>query len=202
VKVVKILKQHPWTVGVGALFSIFMLGSLHTGFAPGEAIGRNFLSFLGQMLRVLPCVFILIGLFDVWVKTETVEKHLGHGSGLLSYVWAVLLAGTTVGGLHVVLPVAHALYVKRAKLSVVLAFLSAAGICRVPMTLFEASFLGWRFTCIRFAVSLPLVVLFSAVIGWWFDRRRYRLPDVDEITTDKTEAESGKGVDLSMTGVS
>ena len=180
----KILKQHPWAVGIGALFSIFMLGSLHTGFAPGEAIGRNFLSFLGQMFKVLPCVFILIGLFDVWIKTETVEKHLGHSSGTLSYLWAVLLAGTTVGGLHVALPIAHALYVKRAKLGIVLAFLSAAGICRVPMTLFEASFLGWRFTCIRFAVSLPLVVFSSAMVGCWFDRRRYRLPDVDGTLTE------------------
>jgi hypothetical protein len=103
---VKILKQHPWAVGIGALFSIFMLGSLYTGFAPGEAIGRNFLSFVGQMFKVLPCVFILIGLFDVWIKIETVEKHLGHSSGTLSYLWAVLLAGTMVGGLHVALPVA------------------------------------------------------------------------------------------------
>jgi uncharacterized membrane protein YraQ (UPF0718 family) len=169
----KILKQHPWTIGFGVLFSIFMLVSLHTGFAPGKAIGRNFLSFLEQMFRILPCVFIIIGLFDVWVKTETVEKHLGHDSGPLSYLWAVLLAGTSIGGLHVALPIAHALYMKRAKLGIVLAFLLAAGICRVPMTLFEASFLGWRFTCIRFAVSLPLVVFSSALLGFWFDRRRH-----------------------------
>jgi uncharacterized membrane protein YraQ (UPF0718 family) len=143
-------------------------------------MGRNFLSFLLQMLRVLPCVFVVIGLFDVWVKSETVERHLGHGSGLRSYVWAVLLAGGTVGGLHVGLPVAHALYVKRAKLGVVLAFLSAAGVCRIPMTLFEASFLGWKFTAVRFAVSLPLVVLGSAATGHWFERRRYRLPSPGE----------------------
>ena len=181
----KSLKQHPWTAGASVLFSLFILGSLCTGFAPGKAIGQNFLLFLGQMLRVLPCIFILIGLFDVWVKTESVEKHLGHGSGLLSYGWAVLLAGTTVGGLHVALPVAHALYIKRARLSVVLVFLSAAGACRIPMTLFEASFLGWRFTCIRFAVSLPLILLSSAAIGWWFDRLHYRLPDAGEMTPDK-----------------
>jgi len=181
----KSLKQHPWTVGTGALFGLFVLGSLCTGFAPGEEIGQNFLSFLGQMLRVLPCVFILIGLFDVWVKTGAVEKHLGHGSGLLSYGWAALLAGTMVGGLHVALPVAHALYVKKARLSVVLAFLSASGICRIPMALFEASFLGWRFTCLRLAVSLPLILLSSTAIGWWFDRRQYRLPDADETAPDK-----------------
>jgi len=176
---VKMLKQNPMVIGVGAVFSAFVLVSLLTGFEPGKAIGWNFLSFFTQMLKVLPCVFILIGLFDVWVKTETVEKHLGHDSGPLSYLWAVLLAGTTVGGLHVALPIAHALYTKRAKLGVVLAFLSAAGVCRVPMALFEASFLGWRFTCIRFAISLPLVILTSAGLAYYFEQRGYRLPDIE-----------------------
>jgi uncharacterized membrane protein YraQ (UPF0718 family) len=98
----------------------------------------------------------------------------------------VLFAGTMVGGLHVALPVGHALRVKRAKLGIVLAFLSASAICRAPMALFEAAFLGWRFTCVRFAVSLPLVVLSSAALGYWFDRRQYPLPDVDGTRGEKT----------------
>jgi uncharacterized membrane protein YraQ (UPF0718 family) len=171
------VRGHPWSVGLGALFVLFVLVSVAVGFAPGKEMGGSFLAFFIQMLKVLPCVFVLIGLFEVWVKTETVEKHMGRGSGLRSYVWAVLLAGGTVGGLHVGLPVAHALYAKRARLGVVLAFLSSAGICRIPMTLFEASFLGWKFTAVRFAVSLPLVLLTSAAIGSWFERREYELPE-------------------------
>lgn len=176
----KLLTDHPWAAGATGLFALFVAGSLIAGYPPGEAIGGNFLGFSVQMLKILPCVFVLVGLFDVWIKQATVERHLGYGSSRLSYLWAVLLAGTTVGGLHVAFPVAQALYVKRAKLGVVLAFLSSAGICRVPMTLFEASFLGWRFTCVRFAVSLPLVILSSAALGYWFDRRGYRLPCVDD----------------------
>lgn len=174
-----IVRKHPWPFVLALLFGVFVAGSLLLGFGPGETIGRNFLTFFIQMLKVLPCVFIVIGLFDVWVKTETVEKHLGHGSGPASYVWSVLLAGGVVGGLHVALPVGHALYAKRAKLGVVLAFLSASALCRIPMTLFEASFLGWKFTAVRFAVSLPLVVLSSAAIGAWFERSGYELPGSD-----------------------
>ena len=172
-----LIREHSWAVTLGALFAVFVVVSLATGFEPGREIGRNFLSFLLQMLRILPAVFILIGLFEIWVKSETVERHLGHGSGVRSYVWAVLLAGGTVGGLHVGLPVAHALYVKRAKLGVVLTFLFSAGICRIPMTFFEASILGWKFTAVRFAVSLPLVIVLSAAIGRWFGRAGYTLPD-------------------------
>lgn len=170
------LRGHPWAVALGALFALFVLGSLASGFEPGVEMGKEFLRFSLQMLKVLPCVFVVIGLFEVWVKTETVEAHLGHGAGPGSYVWAVLLAGGTVGGLYVALPVANALALKRARLGVVLAFLSSAGICRIPMTLFEASFLGWKFTAVRFAVSLPLVLLTSAAIGRWLDRGHYHLP--------------------------
>jgi len=176
----RLMKQHPWSVAIVGLFALFVLCSLVVGFAPGKMMGESFVSFFWQMIKVLPCLFVLIGLFDVWVKRETVEKHLGHESGALSYLWAILLAGTMVGGLHIALPVGHALYVKRAKLGVVIAFLSASAICRVPMTLFEAAFLGWRFTCIRFAVSLPLIILTSALLGCWLERRQYRLPKMND----------------------
>ena len=162
------------------IFSLFILVSWFCDYAPGIDIGDTFLENLQQMLFVLPCVFVLIGLFDVWVKTETVERHLGEGSGLLSYMWSILLSFTSVGGIHVALPVAHALYLKRARLSVILVYLGAAAICRIPMTLFEASFLGWRFTAIRLLVSLPLVILGSIVLAWWIGRRGFSLPEIDQ----------------------
>lgn len=176
------LKQHRYALGLTAAFLLFVGVSCLAGLAPGRQMGGSFLSFLGSMLRVLPCVFLLIGLFDVWVKRATVEKHLGHGAGGVSYVWALLLAGTAVGGLHVAFPVAQALHSKGARLGVVLAYLAGAAICRVPMTLFEASYLGWRFTLVRFAVSLPLVVATSALLGAWFERRDYVLPVLDDRT--------------------
>ena len=173
------LRQHRLSAVILAVFALGVGLSVAAGYGPGREIGRNFASFSLEMLRILPCVFVLIGLFDVWVKRETVEKHLGQGAGLLSYLWALLLAGTAVGGMHVGFPVAHALHAKGARLGVVLAYLSAAAICRVPMTLFEASFLGWRFTAARFAVSLPLLIGVSALIGRHFERRGYRLPTLD-----------------------
>ena len=170
--------KHAWTLGAAALFGSFVAVSAWSGSAPGQQIGRNFALFFGRMVRILPCVFVLIGLFDVWVSRETVERHFGRGSGPLAYLWAVLLAGTVVGGLHVALPVGHALYVKRARLGVVLTYLSASAVCRVPMTLFEASFLGWRFTSVRFVVSLPLLVLASAILGGYLEHGGYRMPFV------------------------
>ena len=156
-------------------YALFLIVSWIFGFNPGKEIGYNFASFSVDMLKILPCAFILIGLFEVWVKRETVEKHFGEKSGIRGYIWAVLLAGTTVGGLYVAFPVAYSLYSKGAKLSVIFTYLGASAICRVPMTIFEASFLGIKFTAIRLFVSLPLVIVSSMLLGDYLRKRNYKI---------------------------
>jgi len=158
-------------------YIIFLAISLVLGFSPGEEIAQNFASFSIDMLKILPGAFILIGLFEVWVKRETVEKHLGEGSGIRGYVWSILLAGTTVGGLYVAFPVACSLYGKGAKLSVIFTYIGAAAICRIPMTIFEASFLGIKFSAIRLLVSLPLVIVTSILLSNYLKRRNYSITD-------------------------
>jgi uncharacterized membrane protein YraQ (UPF0718 family) len=153
----------------------FLIASFLLGFEPGVKIGRNFISFSIAMIEILPCAFVLIGLFEVWVKKDTVEKHLGAESGLRGYLWSVLLAGTTVGGLYVAFPVAYSLHRKGARLSVIFSYIAASAICRVPMTIFEASFLGVKFTVIRLVVSLPLVFVSSMLLGNFLEKKHYRL---------------------------
>jgi len=127
------------------------------------------------MLKMLPCVFVLIGLFQVWIKREFIERHMGESSGLMGFIWAVLLAGTTVGGLYIAFPIAYSLYSKGAKLGVIFAFIGASAICRVPMAVFEASFLGVKFTAIRIMVSIPLVIIASELLGRYLAKSDYKI---------------------------
>lgn len=156
-------------------YIVFILSSYIIGFDPGRQIGRNLITFSIDMLKVLPCAFILIGLFEVWVKKETVEKHFGEESGIKGHIWAILLAGTTVGGLYVAFPVAYSLFSKGARLSVIFTYIGASAICRIPMTIFEASFLGIKFTAIRLFVSLPLVIISSVLLGDYLNKRNYKI---------------------------
>jgi len=158
-----------------SLYALFLIVSWVSDFDPGKEISRNLTGFSVDMLMILPGAFILIGLFEVWVGRETVERHLGQQSGIRGYLWAVLLAGTIVGGLYVALPVAYSLFRKGAKLSVVFTYIGASAICRIPMTVFEASFLGIKFTVVRLLVSLPLVVVTSILLGAYLTRRGYRV---------------------------
>ena len=158
-----------------AIYFAFVISSFVIGFKPGKQIGYNFISFSIEMLKLLPCAFILIGLFEVWVKRESVEKHLGKGSGMLSYIWIIFLAGTTIGGLYVAFPVAYSLFKKGAKLSIIFTYIGSSAICRVPMTIFEASFMGIKFSLIRLIVSIPLIILSSIWLGNYLEKRNYRI---------------------------
>ncbi|MFC2059694.1 permease [Chloroflexota bacterium] len=156
-------------------YAIFIGLSWIFGFSPGREISHNFTSFLLDMLKVLPCAFILIGLFEIWVKKETVKRHFGEKSGIRGYLWGILLASTTVGGLYVAFPVAYSLYSKGAKLGVIFTYIGASAICRVPMTIFEASFLGVKFSVIRLTVAIPLVIITSMLLGNYLKGRNYRI---------------------------
>ena len=152
-------------LGLISAYALFIGLSWATDFLPGKEVSFNFATFAWNMVRILPFAFILIGLFEVWVKQETIVKYFGESSGLWGHLLAIVLAGTTVGGIHVAFPVSYSLFNKGAKLSVIFTYLFASAICRIPMTIFEASFLGIKFTIIRYAVSLPLIVIASALLG-------------------------------------
>lgn len=160
---------------LGSYFA-FLIFSWITGYAPGTHIAGNFSSFLVTMMQILPCAFILIGLFEVWVKRETVKKHLGDQSSIQGYIWALILASATVGGILPAFIVAWELKKKGAHLNIIFTYLGATGICRIPMTLFEASFVGLKFTLIRLSISIPLVLFSSIVLGNYLEKHNYTMP--------------------------
>ncbi|HEY33339.1 MAG TPA: hypothetical protein G4O10_09600 [Dehalococcoidia bacterium] len=156
-------------------YALFIVLSWVLGFEPGKEVSQNFATFAIDMLKIVPCAFILIGLFEIWINKETVERHLGEESGLMGYLWAVLLAGTTVGGVYIAFPVAYALHSKGAKLGVIFTYIGTSAICRIPMAVFESSFLGIQFTIIRLLVSPPLVIITSKILGDYLTKRNYKL---------------------------
>ena len=60
-------------------------------------------------------------------------------------------------------------------MGVVFTYIGASAICRVPMTIFEASFLGIKFSIIRLLVSIPLVIITSALLSEYLKKRNYKM---------------------------
>ncbi|RLB39108.1 MAG: hypothetical protein DRH12_11950 [Deltaproteobacteria bacterium] len=171
---IQVIKRYGKIAGLVA-YALFLAFSFWKGYGPGMDMGKSLGYFTLEMLKILPPAFILIGLFEVWVKRETVERHFGSQAGLRGHIGGILLAGTTVGGLYVAFPVAYSLYRKGADLGVIFTYIGASAICRVPMTIFEASFLGLKFSIIRLSVSIPLVIISSMVLGNFLTKRGYQI---------------------------
>lgn len=162
------------------LFFIVITLSFIVDYAPGKDVFFKFSDFLLTMLKFLPAVFILIGLFETWVDREVIEEHLGQESNLLAYGWAILLAGTTVGGLYVAFPVAYAIYKKGASLRVIFTYVGAAAVARIPMTLFEASFVGLKFTLIRLLTTIPLIIVSSILLEKYLQGQDFVMQSPEE----------------------
>jgi uncharacterized membrane protein YraQ (UPF0718 family) len=153
------------------MFFLYILISIITEFGFGMRTGQNFVSYFIEMFQILPVAFILVGLFEVWVKKETIQKIMGHESGIKGYLASFALASVTLGGVLMALPMAYSLLNKGARVSIVFSFITASVICRIPMAFVEAYYLGISFTLIRLFVSLPLVILFSLIIERFVDKK-------------------------------
>jgi len=71
-------------------------------------LGWKALSITGnsvkKMLLVIPPIFILLGLLDVWVPRETMIKYMGEGSGLKGVLLAIFIGSAAAGPLYGAFP--------------------------------------------------------------------------------------------------
>ena len=116
-----------------------------------------------EMLSVIPPIFILLGLLDVWVQRETMIKLMGERSGILGILIAFFLGSAAAGPLYAAFPIAGVLLQKGSKFSNVLIFIGAWSTTKIPMLLFEASSMGWKFMITRFVIDIPVIMLIAYV---------------------------------------
>jgi uncharacterized membrane protein YraQ (UPF0718 family) len=148
-KILKIIKRYR----VFILLLLVNLAALVIFPGVGSEAFRLTGSNLLEMLSVLPPIFILLGLLDVWVKRETMIKYMGENSGLIGILIAFFIGSAAAGPLYAAFPVAGVLLKKGTKMSNVFIMLGAWSTTKIPLILFEASALGPKFMLIRLAMD-------------------------------------------------
>lgn len=116
------------------------------------------------MLLVIPPIFILLGLLDVWVPREQMMRFMGPDSGLKGGTLAFLLGSFAAGPLYGAFPVAAVLMKKGASFINILIFIGAWSTTKIPMLLFESSVLGPRFALSRLAIDIVGIILIALAI--------------------------------------
>jgi len=147
------------------IFFAFIIISLYfTDMAEGIKAFNISLSNTKEMLGLIPPVFVLMGLLDTWVPKETFIRYMGEASGVKGVLTALLLGSAAAGPLYIAFPIAMLLIKKKAKLAYVFFFLGVWSTTKIPLLLYEISYMGARFTAIQIAVCIPLFLLFSLII--------------------------------------
>jgi len=153
----------PWTL-VAVAVTLWSYDRFVAPFAFGRETGASLWSFTLEMAAFLPAMFVLVGLFDVWVPRRVVERHVGRDSGPLAIVWMVLLGTLQAGPLYGAFPVAVALWRKGTAPRNVFIYLGAFSALKIPMLTFEVAFLGWQFSLVRTAVTLPVFIALAYLL--------------------------------------
>lgn len=118
-----------------------------------------------EMIFILPPVFILLGLLDVWVPRETMMKFMGEGSGLKGALLAFVLGSAAAGPLYVVFPVASSFMKKGVKFFNILILVGAWSTTKFPMLMFEYTSMGASFFLTRLSMNIPIIIIIAIIIN-------------------------------------
>jgi uncharacterized membrane protein YraQ (UPF0718 family) len=161
------MKQKSSALRRYSLFLILFAANLILLFtAPeiGQSAFRLTAANLTEMLSILPPIFLLLGLMDVWIPRETMMKYMGRDAGLRGGLLAFAMGSAAAGPLYAAFPVSGMLLKKGVTLSNVFIFIGAWSTTKIPMLLFEASSLGWNFTAIRLLCSIAGILMISFLL--------------------------------------
>ena len=128
-----------------------------------------------EMLLIIPPIFVLLGLLDVWVPREVLTKYMGPGSGLKGIGISFLIGSAAAGPLYGAFPIAAVLMKKGASFFNILVFIGAWSTTKIPMFLFELKALGVPFALTRLAVNIPGIIILAKLISTFLKKEELEI---------------------------
>jgi len=156
----KIVKKYRFFLFLVLVFLILFFINKDFGINALKITGHS----LKEMALVIPPIFILLGLLDVWVPRETMVKYMGEKSGVIGILLALILGSAAAGPLYGAFPVAAVFMKKGVKFSNVLIFIGAWSTTKIPMFLFELTSLGSAFALTRLFVDIPGIIIIAFIL--------------------------------------
>ncbi|NCB42689.1 MAG: hypothetical protein EOM59_08720 [Clostridia bacterium] len=128
---------------------------------PNTAVHSSLVTwaYFKEMALIMPPVFILMGLMEVWIPKDKIQKWLGSGSGIKGAGIALALGTLPTGPLYVAFPMTATLIRKGASITNMVIFLGSWAALKIPQLMVEIKFLGLSFTLARFVLTLLALVL-------------------------------------------
>ncbi len=151
------------------IYIIIVIASYLYAFNKDKANGKKSLQKgWKQLLKQFPfifSIFLLIGLFDVFIPRSAVVSVVGGGKGFLSIISSALIGSIVGGPVSSVYPLGAILLKKGATVAVAAVFMNAwimVGIISMP---FEISIFGKKFVLVRNIFAFVGAIIIGMLTG-------------------------------------
>ncbi len=151
------------------LYAIVVIVSYLYAFKKDSVKGKKGLQKgIRQFLKQLPfitSIFLLVGLFDVFIPRSAIVSVIGHGRGLLAILNAAIIGSVVGGPVSSVYPLGAILIKKGAPIAVAAVFMNAwvmVGIISMP---FEISIFGKKFVIVRNLLAFIGAIIIGILTG-------------------------------------
>lgn len=155
------IKRYRYFLIVAAGMGILLMINWQVGF---KALSNSAIQ-LRQMLFVIPPIFLLLGLLDVWVPKTTMVRYMGEDSGITGMLLAFFIGSAAAGPLYGAFPVAAVFMKKGVRFLNLMIFIGAWSTTKIPMFLFEFQALGASFALTRLAANIVGIFLIAYTLS-------------------------------------
>lgn len=136
--------------------------------------------YIKEMVSIMPVIFILTALLDIWVPKEKIMQFLGKDAKGKGIFLAFIIGSISAGPVYAAFPMCVMLHKKGASIRNIIIILSSWAVIKIPMLLNEAKFLGPKFMVVRWILTVTAIIVFS----WIADSiiKDEDLPEKDNIS--------------------
>lgn len=157
---IQIIKKNKLVVVVFLIYVILLVAM------PDKAYisVKNSMYYIIEMIEIMPVIFILTSIIEVWVPKEVIISGFGEKTGIKGNFFSFLLGSVSAGPIYAAFPICKMLLNKGASINNVVIVLSSWAVIKIPMLANEVTFLGVQFMGIRWVLTVISILILSYVM--------------------------------------
>lgn len=140
----------------------------------------NSVYYIKEMIMIMPVIFILTALLDLWVPKEKIMKYLGKEAKAKGVILSFVLGSISAGPIYAAFPMCVMLHKKGASIRNLVIILSSWAVIKIPMLLNEVKFLGIQFMAVRWILTVIAIIIFS-----WITSKIVKDEDLPKIENEQ-----------------
>ena len=155
--IIKKIKENLFMVIVALAYIIMFIAKPAMGIESVKSSGY----YIKEMLMIMPVIFVLTALLDMWVPKEKIMQYLGKDAKAKGVLFSFVVGSISAGPVYAAFPMCVMLHKKGASIRNVVIILSSWAVIKIPMLINEAKFLGLKFMTIRWVLTIISIIVFS-----------------------------------------